>query len=104
MAAAIAASLPAPQAAPTQAAPSYEAIPPSMAKLIDIEADIAVTSVQLDGMVSAHALRETRLALHLRSRPHPCSCLAHLVERHAHQLLNSLSIRVRIATGCRQNH
>ena len=104
MAAAIAASLPAPQAAPTQAAPSYEAIPPSMAKLIDIEADIAVTSVQLDGMVSAHALRETRLSLHLRSRSRPCFRLAHSAEPRAHRLLNSLSFRVRIATGCCQNH
>ena len=55
MAAAIAASLPAPQAAPTQAAPSYEAIPASMSKVIDIEADIPVTAVQLDGMVSVRS-------------------------------------------------
>ncbi|KAJ3553636.1 hypothetical protein NM688_g3499 [Phlebia brevispora] len=53
MAAAIAASLPAPQSAPTAAAPTYEAIPPSMAKVIDIEADIPLTGVQLDGLVSA---------------------------------------------------
>ena len=52
MAAAIAASLPAPQAAPTPAAPTYEAIPASMSKAIDIEADIPLTCVQLDGMVS----------------------------------------------------
>ena len=56
MAAAIAASLPAPQTAPTQAAPSYEAIPASMSKVIDIEADIQLTCVQLDGMVSPISL------------------------------------------------
>lgn len=52
MAAAVAASLPTPQSAPTQAAPSYEAIPASMSKVIDIEADISLTCVQLDGIVS----------------------------------------------------
>jgi translation initiation factor 3 subunit H len=52
MAAAIAASLPAPSAAPAPAAPTYEAIPASMSKVIDLEADIPVTTVQLDGMVS----------------------------------------------------
>ena len=52
MAAAIAASLPAPQSAPAPTAPTYEAIPASIAKVIDIEADIPITSVQLDGLVS----------------------------------------------------
>ena len=52
MAAAIAASLPAPQTAPTPAAPSYEAIPASMSKVIDIEADIPLSYIQLDGLVS----------------------------------------------------
>lgn len=51
MAAALAASLPAPQAAPTPVAPSYEAIPASMSKVIDTEGEIPVTSVQLDGLV-----------------------------------------------------
>jgi hypothetical protein len=51
MAAALAASLPAPQAAPTPAAPIYEAIPASMSKAIDIEAEIPLTCVQLDGIV-----------------------------------------------------
>lgn len=51
MAAALAASLPAPQAAPTPAAPTYEAIPASMSKAIDIEAEIPLTCVQLDGIV-----------------------------------------------------
>jgi translation initiation factor 3 subunit H len=51
MAAALAASLPAPQAAPTPAAPTYEAIPASMSKAIDIEAEIPLTCVQLDGLV-----------------------------------------------------
>ncbi len=53
MAAAIAASLPAPQSAPTPAGPTYEAIPASMSKVIDIEADIPLACVQLDGMVSS---------------------------------------------------
>lgn len=52
MAAALAASLPAPQAAPTPSAPTYEAIPASMAKVIDIEAEIVITSAQLDAIVS----------------------------------------------------
>jgi translation initiation factor 3 subunit H len=52
MAAAIAASLPSTSAAPAPAAPVHEAIPASMAKLIDIEADIPVTVIELDGLVS----------------------------------------------------
>ena len=51
MAAAIAASIPAPQSAPAPAAPVYEAIPASMSKVIDVEAEIPVTSVQLDALV-----------------------------------------------------
>jgi translation initiation factor 3 subunit H len=57
MAAALAASLPAPTAAPAPAAPTYEAIPPSMAKVIDIEAEIPLQVVQLDGLVSSIGLR-----------------------------------------------
>lgn len=56
-AAALAASLPAPAAAPAPAAPKYEAIPPSMAKAIDIEAEIPTHVVQLDGMVSILPMR-----------------------------------------------
>jgi translation initiation factor 3 subunit H len=52
MAAALAASLPAPQAAPAPVAPSYEAIPASMAKVIDTEGEIPITRIQLDGLVS----------------------------------------------------
>ena len=51
MAAALAASLPAPSAVTAAPTPSYEAIPASMAKVIDIEAEIPLTCVQLDGMV-----------------------------------------------------
>jgi translation initiation factor 3 subunit H len=51
MAAALAASLPAPQAASTPAAPTYEAIPASMSKAVDIEAEIPLTCVQIDGLV-----------------------------------------------------
>lgn len=56
MAAALAASLPAPAATPVPATPTYEAIPASMSKVIDIEAEIPITSVQLDGMVSPGGL------------------------------------------------
>ena len=52
MAAAIAASMPAQQVAPAPVQPTYEAIPPSMSKVIDIEADIPVVQVQLDALVS----------------------------------------------------
>lgn len=51
MAAALAASLPAPSAVAPAPAPTYEAIPASMAKVIDIEAEIPLAYVQLDGLV-----------------------------------------------------
>ena len=54
MAAALAASLPAPSAVTVAPTPTYEAIPASMAKVIDIEAEIPLTCVQLDGMVCFH--------------------------------------------------
>lgn len=57
MAATLAAAMPTAQAAPTPAAPTYEAIPPSMSKVIDIEAEIPITNVQLDGLVrKAHRI------------------------------------------------
>lgn len=62
MAAALAASLPAPVAAPTPAAPTYEAIPASMSKAIDIEAEIPLTCVQLDGMVVTKIIKHYREA------------------------------------------
>ena len=52
MAETLAATLPAP--APTQAAttvPLSDTIPASMSKLIDIEAEIPIETVQLDGLV-----------------------------------------------------
>ena len=58
MAAALAATLPTPQAAPAPVAPVYEAIPASMSKVIDIEAEIPLTCVQLDGLVGS--LPDTR--------------------------------------------
>lgn len=64
MAAALAASLPAPTAASAAPVPTYEAIPASMAKVIDIEADIPLTSVQLDGLVwdrNARCMCEAKL-------------------------------------------
>ncbi|OBZ80000.1 Eukaryotic translation initiation factor 3 subunit H [Grifola frondosa] len=60
MAAALAASLPAPQSAPTPAAPSYEAIPASMSRVIDIEAEIPLTGVQLDGLVVSKIIKQSR--------------------------------------------
>lgn len=51
MAATIAASLPAPQAASAPVAPTHEPIPASMSKLIDIEAEIPLNLVQLEGLV-----------------------------------------------------
>ena len=63
MAAAIAASLPAPQAASAPAAPVHEPIPASKAKLIDIEAEIPLNSVQLEGLVCP-AVVALHFALH----------------------------------------
>ncbi|KAJ6610094.1 translation initiation factor 3 subunit 3 [Mycena sp. CBHHK59/15] len=60
MAAALAASLPAPTAAPTPVAPTYEAIPASMSKVIDIEAEIPLAVVQLDGLVVTKILKHAR--------------------------------------------
>ncbi|KAI0704952.1 hypothetical protein BC835DRAFT_709556 [Cytidiella melzeri] len=62
MAAAIAASLPAPTSAPTPAQPTYEAIPASMSKAIDLESDIPITCVQLDGMVVSKIIKHAREA------------------------------------------
>ncbi|KAF8641085.1 hypothetical protein AX17_000729 [Amanita inopinata Kibby_2008] len=61
-AAALAASLPAPAVTPIPAAPTYEAIPPSMAKAIDIEAEISLHTVQLDGMVVTKIIKHAREA------------------------------------------
>ncbi|TFK41084.1 hypothetical protein BDQ12DRAFT_678861 [Crucibulum laeve] len=62
MAAALAASLPAAPVAPTTTVPTYEAIPASMAKVIDIEADIPLTCVQLDGLVVSKIIKHAREA------------------------------------------
>jgi len=56
MAAAIAASLPTVQAAPTPAAPTQEALPASWNKSIDAEAEIPITTVQIDGLVCSNEL------------------------------------------------
>ena len=66
MAAALAATLPAPAAVSVAPQPTYESIPPSMAKVVDIEAEIPLTLVQLDGMVR-------RWNLSLSSSLHSCS-------------------------------
>ncbi|KAF8843989.1 hypothetical protein BDN67DRAFT_944264 [Paxillus ammoniavirescens] len=63
MAAALAASLPAPSSAPPPAAPVYEAIPASMSTAIDIEAEIPLTCVQLDALVV------TKIVQHGRDAP-----------------------------------
>jgi len=52
MAAAIAASLPTVQAAPTPAAPTQETLPASWNKNVDPEAEIPVSIVQIDGLVN----------------------------------------------------
>jgi len=57
MAAAIAASLPTVQAAPTPVAPTQEALPASWNKSIDAEAEIPITTVQIDGLVCLDELR-----------------------------------------------
>jgi len=62
MAAALAASLPAPSAVTVAPKPTYEAIPASMAKVIDIEAEIPLTCVQLDGMVVTKIIKHAREA------------------------------------------
>jgi len=51
MAAAIAASLPTVQAAPTPAAPAQQTLPASWNKSVDAEAEIPITTVQIDGLV-----------------------------------------------------
>ncbi|KAI6005302.1 hypothetical protein F5J12DRAFT_836033 [Pisolithus orientalis] len=60
MAAALAASLPAPAAAVTPAAPTYEAIPPSMSTAIDVEAEIPLTCVQLDALVVSKIIQHSQ--------------------------------------------
>ncbi|KAJ3503159.1 hypothetical protein NLJ89_g8556 [Agrocybe chaxingu] len=62
MAAALAASLPAPAAVTVAPTPTYEAIPASMAKAVDIEAEIPLTCVQLDGMVVTKIIKHAREA------------------------------------------
>lgn len=63
MAAAIAASLPAPAAAtPSSVKPTYVDIHPSMAKLIDPMGNIPVTGVQLDAMVVSKIIKHGREA------------------------------------------
>jgi len=62
MAAALAATLPAATSAPAPAAPTYEAIPPSMSTAIDIEAEIPLTCVQLDALVVTKIVQHGREA------------------------------------------
>jgi translation initiation factor 3 subunit H len=57
MAAALAASLPAPQAASAPVAPVHEPIPASMSKLIDIEVEISLNLVQLEGLVVSKIIK-----------------------------------------------
>lgn len=51
MAAAIAASLPAVQAAPTPVAPTQQNLPASWNRKVDAEAEIPITAVQIEGLV-----------------------------------------------------
>ncbi|KAH8120453.1 translation initiation factor 3 subunit 3 [Phellopilus nigrolimitatus] len=66
MAAAIAASMPAAQTAPAPA------IPPSMSKVIDIEGEIPITTVQLDALVVTKIVKHS-------SEAHPTSALGLLI-------------------------
>jgi len=59
MAAAIAASLPAPQASSAPVAPIHEPIPASMSKLIDIEAEIPLNVVRLEGLVVSKIIKHS---------------------------------------------
>lgn len=59
MAAALAANLPA-AAPPVSSVPAHEAIPASIAKLMDIEAEIPLAVVQLDGLVVSKILKHAR--------------------------------------------
>ena len=54
MAAALVASLPAPSVVTAAPTPLYEPIPASMAKVIDIEAEIPLTCMQLNEMYVFH--------------------------------------------------
>ncbi|CCO26813.1 Eukaryotic translation initiation factor 3 subunit H Short=eIF3h [Rhizoctonia solani AG-1 IB] len=63
MAAAIAATMPERQAAQTTApaaAVTHEAIPASMAKLMDVEAEIPLASVELDGLVVMKIMKHSQ--------------------------------------------
>jgi len=51
MAATLAATLPAPATTQPSPQPTHDSIPASMAKVVDIEAEIPLKVVQLDGMV-----------------------------------------------------
>ena len=53
MAAALAATLPTAQVAPRSTA-QYDSLPPTMTQTVDAEANIPVTSVQLDALVRSH--------------------------------------------------
>lgn len=63
MAAAIAASMPEKQAAPSSApttVATHEAIPASMAKVMDVEGEIPLTSVELDGLVVMKIMKHSQ--------------------------------------------
>jgi len=59
MAAAIAASLPTVQAAPTPAAPTQQTLPASWNKSVDAEAEIPITTVQIDGLVTTKIIKHS---------------------------------------------
>ncbi|PPQ71345.1 hypothetical protein CVT24_012086, partial [Panaeolus cyanescens] len=62
MAAALAATLPSQNIVVAAPAPTHDAIPASMAKVIDIEAEIPLNCVQLDGMVVTKIIKHAREA------------------------------------------
>jgi len=79
MAAALAASLPAQSAVPAAPVQSHETVPQSMVKFLDIEGEIPIKCVQLDGMVrgAMHGRRDshefwqvvTKIIKHARQSP-----------------------------------
>jgi len=59
MAAAVAASLPTVQAASTPVVPVQATLPPSWNKRVDAEADIPITTVQIDGLVTTKIIKHS---------------------------------------------
>lgn len=85
MAAALAASIPAPSSIATPATPSLEAIPASMSKVIDVEAEILITTIQLDGLVSDFQ------ALYLSYQPNCWMQVVTKIAKHSREAPSSIA-------------